>query len=116
MKKFLLKIVLIALLAWGAQYISVWFAGPLVALLVNLLWKGSSSQGFFTGLLGVGLLWFGLALYTDITTDGLLTVKMASVLPLKGSRTGLILFTTLIGMLTGGLCGWLGAMVRSLRS
>ena len=40
MKTFLLKLILIALLAWGAQYLTVWFAGPLMALLVYLFWVG----------------------------------------------------------------------------
>lgn len=114
MKTFFLKLILIGLLAWGAQYLSVWFAGPLMALVVNLFWKGSSAQGFFTGFLALGILWFSLALCTDIQTDGILTVKMAEILPLKGSRTGLILLSTFIGALVGGLCGWTGALGRKL--
>lgn len=114
MKTFLLKILLIGLLAWGAQYLTVWFAGPLVALLVNAVWKGSSAQGFFTGFLALGILWFSLALCTDLQTDGILTVKMAEILPLKGSRTGLVLLSTFIGALVGGLCGWTGALARKL--
>lgn len=114
MKTFLLKLILIALLAWGAQYFTVWFAGPLMALLVNLFWKGSSLQGFFTGFLALGILWFSLALCTDMQTDGILTVKMAEILPLKGSRIGLVLLATFIGALVGGLCGWTGALGRKL--
>ena len=116
MKTFFLKLILIALLAWGAQYLTVWFAGPLMALLVNLFWKGSSTQGFFTGFLALGLLWFGLAFYTDVNTDGILTVKMAQILPLKGSRIGLVLVSAFIGALIGGLCGWTGTLGRKLRS
>lgn len=114
MKTFLLKLILIALLAWGAQYLTVWFAGPLMALLVNLFWKGSSAQGFFTGFLGLGILWFSLALCTDLQTDGILTTKMAQILPLNGSRMGLVSVTALIGALVGGLCGWTGAVARTL--
>lgn len=116
MKTFFLKLILIALLAWAAQYITVWFAGPLTALLVNLLWRGTSVQGFFTGFFGLGLLWFALAFYTDNATDGILTVKMAAILPLKGSRIGLILMASLIGALAGGLCGWTGAAARKLNA
>lgn len=115
MKKFLLKTVLIALLAWGAQYISVWYAGPLVALFVNLFWKGSSLQGFFTGLLGIGLLWLALSICIDVRSGGLLTVKMAQIVAQTDSRWAMIAITTLIGALTGGLCGWLGAYVRSFQ-
>lgn len=115
MIKFLLKTLLIALLAWAAQYISVWFAGPLVALLINLVWKGSSLQGFFTGFLGLGLLWLSLALCVHSSTDGILSNKMASVLPLGGNTALLIICTAFIGALCGGLCGWLGAMLRGLR-
>jgi len=115
MKKFLLKLILIALLAWGAQYLTVWFVGPLMALLVNLVWKGSSTQGFFTGFLGLGLLWFGLAMYSDITTDGILTAKVSEILKLGGNRMALVAATSFIGALVGGLCGWTGALARKLR-
>lgn len=116
MKKFFLKILLIALLAWGLQYLTVWYAGPLMALAVNLFWKGSPSQGFFTGFLGLGLLWLALVLYTDMHTGSILSTKMASILPLKGNVTLLIAITSLIGGLTGGLCGWLGAEARALKN
>lgn len=114
MKTFFPKLLLIALLAWGAQYFTVWYMGPLMALFVNLFWKGSSWQGFFTGFLGIGLLWFALALYTDVRTDGILTVKMARILPLQGSRIGLVLLSALLGALLGGLCGWTGTVGRKL--
>lgn len=114
MKTFFLKLILIALLAWGAQYLTVWFAGPLMALVVNLFWKGSSAQGFFTGFLGPGILWFSLALCTDLQTGGILTEKMARILPLGGSRIGLVSVTAFIGALVGGLCGWTGAVARKL--
>lgn len=115
MKKFFLKIFLIAILAWGAQYLTVWYAGPLIALVVNLFWKGSNAQGFFTGFLGLGLLWFGLALYVDISTEGILTVKMSQIIAKTDNRMLMVLMSTLIGALTGGLCGWTGAAARSLK-
>ncbi len=112
MKTFFLKLFLIALLAWAAQYLTVWFAGPLVALVVNVIWRGSAAQGFFTGFLGLGLLWFALALYTDMHTEGILTVKMAKIIPLGGNRMALVTVSAFIGALTGGLCGWTGALLR----
>ena len=115
MKTFFIKLILIAGLAWLAQYFTVWHAGPLMALLVNLFWKGSSAQAFFTGFLGLALLWFGLAFYADMSTDGILTVKIAHIFPLGGSRAALIAVTTFIGALCGGLCGWTGALIRGLR-
>ncbi|MCG9912187.1 MAG: hypothetical protein MH137_12915 [Flavobacteriales bacterium] len=115
MKNTVLKILLIALLGWAAQYLSVWFAGPLTALLINLFWKGSSGQGFLSGFLGIGLLWLALALYTDQATDGLLTVKMAQIFPLNGSRVALISLTAFVGAFTAGMCGWTGALLRSVR-
>jgi hypothetical protein len=114
MKKFLLKTILIALLAWAAQYVTVWFAGPLVAMLVNLIWKGESAQGFFSGFVGVGLLWLLLATYSDMSTEGILSAKMAQILPLDGSRTALVFLTGLIGGFAAGLCGWTGSLARKL--
>ena len=116
MKTFFLKILLIAILAWGMQYVSVWFAGPLMALGVNLFWKGSSTQGFFTGFLGLGLLWFALSLYADLSTGGLLTGKMGLILFQSDSTAIVILVTSLIGAIAGGLCGWVGAMARKLKN
>jgi hypothetical protein len=114
MKTFLLKTILIAALAWGAQYLTVWYAGPLVAMLVNLIWKGGSAQGFFSGFVGVGLLWLLLATYSDVSTDGILSAKMAQILPLGGSRTALIFLTGIVGGFAAGLCGWTGSLARRL--
>lgn len=114
MKAFLKKTLLIALAAWIAQYLSVWMAGPLMALVINIIWKGNSAQGFFSGFAGVGLLWLALAFYTDYSTHGILSSKMAQILPLGGSRAALIFLTGTLGGFAAGLCGWTGSLARRL--
>ncbi len=114
MKNLLIKTLLIALAAWLAQYLTVWFMGPFMALVVNLAWKGNSAQGFFSGFLGVGLLWLALAFYTDYSTQGILSAKMAQILPLGGSRSALIFLTAIVGGFAAGLCGWTGSLARRI--
>ena len=74
---------LTALLSFIAGiYIPLWWFFAVVALLVALLIHQRGGKAFFAGFLGLFILWFVLAFWMDNANDGVLSVKIASLLPL----------------------------------
>ena len=112
--KFLIATVLTALLSFIAGiYINLWWFFAVVALLVALLVHQRASKAFFAGFLALFILWFVLTFWIDNTNGGVLSVKIASLLPLGGSKWLLIIVTALIGGLIAGFAAMSGSYLRA---
>ena len=112
--KFLFATILTALLSFIAGiFISIWWFFAVVALLVALLIHQRSGKAFFAGFLGLFILWFILAFWMDNANDGVLSVKIASLLPLGGSKWTLIIVTAFIGGLIAGFAAMSGSYLRT---
>lgn len=112
MKSLWLRIALLIFLAFVAAYTTQWWAtGPLAAFAVALAWPPERGA-FWMGFLALFILWLGLSLSIHLSTGGLLTEKMARLLPLGGRSALLIGFTGLVGGLCGGVCGAAGKALR----
>ena len=112
--KFLVALILTALLSFIAGiYIPLWWFFAAVALLVALLVHQKGSKAFFAGFLGLFFLWLVLAFWMDKANDGVLSVKIASLLPLGGSKWILIIVTAFIGGLVAGFAALSGSYLRS---
>jgi hypothetical protein len=115
--KFLVAIILTALLSFIAGiYIPLWWFFAFVALLVALLVHQTGRKAFFAGFLGLFFLWFILAFWMDNANEGVLSVKIASLLPFGGSKWMLIIVTAVIGGLVAGFAALSGSYLRSSRS
>jgi hypothetical protein len=115
--KFLVATILTALLSFIAGiYINIWWFFGIVALVVALLVHQRAGKAFFAGFLGLFLLWFILAFWIDNANDGVLSVKIASLLPLGESKWTLIIVTALIGGLIAGFAALSGSYLRSTGS
>jgi hypothetical protein len=111
--KFLVAILLNALLAFISGLFLPWWSIAITSLLVAVLVHQKAGKAFLSGLLGVFILWGGLALWIDIKNDGVLSKKIASVLPLGGNSLVLILVTGLIGGLVAGMAAMSGSFLRA---
>ena len=112
--KFLIAIILTALLSFIAGiYINAWWFFAVVAFLVAILIHQRAGKAFFAGFLGLFLLWFVLTLLIDNANSGVLSVKIASLLPLGGSKWALMLVTAFIGGLIAGFAALSGSYLRS---
>lgn len=111
--KFLLATLLTALLAFVSGLFLPWWGIAVVALLTALLVQQRPAKAFLSGLLGVFILWTGLAWWIDLKNNGVLSHKIASVLPLGGNSLLLILVTGLVGGLVAGLAALTGSFLRS---
>lgn len=111
--KFLVAIILTALLAFAGGLYFPWWGIAVAAFLIAVLVHQKAAKAFFAGFLGVFLLWAGLAWWIDSKNQGYLSQKVAALLPLGGNTILLILLTALIGALVAGFGAMTGSFLRS---
>ena len=112
--KFIVSLALTALLTYaiGIYGSLPWWSFVISNIIISIVIVQTPGKAFLSGSLGVGLLWLVLALITDIQNKHILSVKVATLLPLNGSYTMLIVITTFIGFILGGLSSLTGAFIR----
>lgn len=111
--KFLVAIILTALLAFISGLFLPWWGMALTSLLVAVIVHQKAGKAFLSGLLGVFILWAGLAWWIDMKNNGVLSKKIAMVLPLDGNALYLLLLTGIIGGLVAGFAAMSGSFFRS---
>jgi hypothetical protein len=112
--KIFITILLSALLAYAAGIYGnlPWWSFAVTNLIVAVLIPQKPLVAFLTGAAGVGLLWMVLAILLDQGNDHILSTKVATILPLKGSYILLIVITSIVGGLVGGLASLTGSYMR----
>lgn len=111
--KFLAATLLTALLAFISGLFLPWWGIAIAGLLVAILIHQHAGKAFAAGMLGVILLWGGLAWWISMKNHGMLAGKIANVLPLSGNTFLLILVTALVGGLVAGFAAMTGSFIRS---
>ena len=110
--RFFVQIICIIILAGFLELFLPWWSIALIAFLVALLIPQSLLAGFFSGFLGIFILWALLALWIDIKNQGILSGRIAALLHLGDSSILLILVTALTGALVGGFAAMAGSSIR----
>ena len=111
--KLLTAIVLTGLLAFiGGLYLP-WWSIAIASFLIALLIHQKGGKAFISGFTGVFLLWTGLSWWIDTKNEGVLSGKIASILPLGGNSILLILITAVVGGLVAGMAAMRGSYLRA---
>lgn len=111
--KFIFRIIVVALLSHIALLFLPWWSVAIVAFAVGALMSDNSINAFIAGVLGVGLLWFGMALYINFSFDSMLPERVAALFQFS-SPVLLAAITGLIGAVVGGLAGLSGSYFKKL--
>jgi hypothetical protein len=111
--KFFVAILLTAALAFISGLFLPWWGIAITSLLVAVIVHQKAGKAFLSGLLGVFILWAGLAWWIDMKNNGVLSKKIATILPLGGNAIVLILVTGIIGGLVAGFAAMSGSFLRS---
>jgi hypothetical protein len=111
--KFLVAIILTALLAFISGLYLPWWGIAITSLLVAVIIHQKAGKAFLSGLLGVFILWAGLAFWIDSKNNGVLSNKIATILPMGGNAILLIIVTGIIGGLVAGMAAMSGSFLRS---
>lgn len=112
--KFVISILLTALLSFAVSYYLPWWSIAVVAFIVTALIHQRPIRAFLTGFIALFLLWGGLAFTIDINNQHILSQKIAQVLPLGGSAFLLIIITAFIGALVAAFAALTGSYLRVL--
>ena len=100
--RFILAFLLTAFFAIALGTFLPWWSIAISAFAVALVLPLRPGFSFLGGFIGIFVAWTAIALVRDAGNDGILSHKIASILPLGGSSVGLILVTGLVGALVGG--------------
>ncbi len=113
--KFISAIILTALTGYiaGILSFSPWWGFAVTTLLIAVLVHQKAGKAFLSGFLGIFLLWAGLAYWMDDQNNGILSHKIAQILPLNGNSLLLILVTGVVGGLVAGFAAMSGSFLRA---
>ena len=93
-----------------------WWTVAIAAFIGGFFFGTASGETFAKGMIAVLTLWLMIVLYHHFSTEGILSSKIAQVLPVGGNVGILILVTILIGGLVGGCGAMSGFLMRNLFS
>lgn len=113
--KFMISIILTALLAFVIDLYLPWWGIAIAAFFVAALIHQQPRFASLSGFLGIFLLWFLLSLLINVKNQSILAKKIADLLPLGGSVFLLLLVTAFIGGLVGGMGALSGSYLRKKR-
>ena len=112
---FLVKFFSILLLSFTLTLFLPWYTPFIICFIVGLILSNKPGNNFLAGLLAVGIFWLAYALVLDIRNEHNLSSKIALLFSnsLKTDITGgvLLMVTTFLGALLGGLSCMAGAII-----
>jgi hypothetical protein len=104
--------ILILLLAFLAQlFLPWWVIAPLCFVLAATL-GNTGGQAFGAGFAGIGLGWLLMAAWLNANSAGILSHRVAQLLPMGGQGWALVLVTAVLGGLVGGVAALAGCWAR----
>ena len=110
--KFLVSILLIAILSFLAGIYLPWWSIAVVALIVILVIPQKPVMAFLAGFLALFILWSSMAFFISTKNENILAHKISMIIFKTDSPTSLILLTGLIGALVAGFAALAGSYLR----
>lgn len=110
--KFIVKILVIAVLCMIAQFFLPWWVIAFLPFVVEAAMPSEQGYPFFSGFYAVFLLWFVYALVLDVQSASVLTNKMAGVFFLPQWPIVVVMVAGIIGGIVGGLSSLSGNYFR----
>ncbi len=108
--KFIFGSIIIIIAGYFASLYLPWWSAMAVAALVGFIINCSSS--FLMGFMSLSILWGVSSLLIDMENNSILSSKIGALFQVGG--IGILLITTLLAGILGGLSAWSGALGRRL--
>lgn len=113
--KFLVALLLTALLAFIAGLQFDWWVIAIAAFAVALLVHQKAWKAFLSGFLGIFILWAVLAGWIDSANNSNLSARIGLLLGIGSNPFLIVMLTGVIGGLIGGFGAMSGSFLRSNR-
>lgn len=110
--KFLVSIILTALLSFALCLFMPWWSIAIAAFAVAALIPQKPGKSFVTGFTALFLLWGGLSFWISNSNHHLLAHKVSQLILKMDNPMLLVLATAIIGALVSGLAALAGSYVR----
>ena len=110
---FLLRVFIIFILSYFFGIDNHWWLIVIYPIIIGLVFIDNFLSHFISGFLGVFLAWLTLMLQLDVTTDSIISQKIANILFLN-NNVFLITISSSIGGILGGLGSTLGQSIRKI--
>lgn len=114
--RFIISILLIAILSFAACLFFPWWSIAIVAFIVTALIPQRSATSFFSGFISLLLLWGGLSFWLSFNNEHILAQKVSLLILKINNPYLLILFTALIGAIVGGFAALTASFLRKRRA
>ncbi len=112
--KFIISIILTALLAFAFGLYLPWWSIAIAAFIVSALIPIKPGWALLAGFISLFLLWGGLAWFTSSANNHILAHRISQVILKNDDPFMLALATALIGAVVAGLAALSGRLLRSL--
>lgn len=112
--KFIVSILLVALLSVAACLYLPWWSIAIAAFAVTAVIPQKPVSAFFAGFIALFLVWGGLSFYLSQANNHLLAHKVSLLIIKIDNPYLLILTTALLGAIVAGLGGLSGSFTRKL--
>ena len=113
--RFIVSIIITAILSFIGGLWLPWWSIAIAAFITAALIHQSPVQSFLSGFLALFILWGGLAWWINMQNQGILSKKIAMILPLNGNSFLLIIVTAFVGAIVAGMAAISGCFLRSAR-
>lgn len=113
--KFIVSIVLSAILAFAAGLYLPWWSIALATFIVAVFLVQKPLASFLSGFLGLFVLWLILTVSINSSNDSILAPKISLIMGMGESSSMLILITCIIGAVVGGLGALTGSLLIKLK-
>ena len=113
--KLVLSTVLIAILAFLVGIYTPWWSIALVAFGVAFLVPQTHLNAFLSGFLGIFGLWFIVAYVINSANNSILANRVGGLLGINNNAILLILITSFVGGLVGGLAALSASYLKPFR-
>ncbi len=114
--KFIVSLVLTALLSFAACLYLPWWSIAIAAFLVAALIPQKPLRSFLSAFIALFLLWGGLSFWISNANDHILAGKVSMLILGKASPYLLMLITAVIGALIAGMAALTGCYLRKGRA
>ena len=109
--KFIISLILMALLSFAACLYFPWWSITIVCFIIAALIRQRPGIAFLCGFLALFILWAGLSFWISYNNEHILAHKISLLILKKDNPYLLVLVTGLIGAVVGGFAALAGSLL-----